>query len=191
MKERGEKKNRRSTRGESMVVAVVLMLVFFILGIAVLTGASVANASVNARVRYRQAYYYARSTLELLDYSLRFGELGEWVRDYERDALGDAGLTEPDAALIESRTLNIPISFGQANVPEGLSFVDGATLSYDVVSRYLAGDPMISLGNVRLSFRVAYAGRTYGATTTYSYRGSYNTDQGIWEHQQWRLRSMS
>lgn len=185
------KRKKRNTRGESMVVAIVLMLVFFVLGLAVLTGSSVANASVNARISYRQTYYYARSALEMLDESLRFGDLGQWVRDSERDALA-AHNPSAGGALIESRTHLIPISFSAANAPEGLVFADGgATLSYDVVSQYLTGnEPMISLGNVRLSFRIVYAGRTYGASTVYSYRGFYDAQQGIWD-EQWRLRSMS
>ncbi|MDO4573362.1 MAG: hypothetical protein Q4C13_08325, partial [Clostridia bacterium] len=82
MRRRSAEGIRLGVRGESMIAAVVLMLVFFVLGLSVLTGASAASSSVNARAEYRQAYYYARSSLDLLDESLRNGALGEYLRQH-------------------------------------------------------------------------------------------------------------
>lgn len=192
MPARGKKNGyRRNTRGESMVVAVVLMLVFFILGLAVLTGASVASAGVNARVRYRQAYYYARSVLDVLDESLQNGELGEYIREYERVQLS----LRPGTTLFESREISIPVSFSGTVIPEGLTIADGgAKLRYDVASERLSVNYVsVALENVELTVGVEYGGRIYHVSAAYSYTGfvEYRLFTGrVWDDQ-WRVRGMS
>ncbi len=180
------------TRGESMVVAIVLMLVFFILGLAVMTGASVANSSVNSRMRYRQAYYYARSTLDLLDESLQSGELGEYVREYELSRL----LTSGESQLSADRTLDIDLSFDEAmTTPEGIGFSDGrAVLSYRVDAQYIIGNAAarILISDAKLSFRTEYGSKSYGVEVLYAYSGVAEKINGVWMWTGgWRLRSMA
>lgn len=172
-----------------MIVAIVLMLVFFALGLAVLTGASVAGASVNACVHYRQAYYFARSTLDVLDESLRGGELGAYVRELERDRLLGAG----QASLEETVALNLPLSFS-GDAPEGLRFTDdAATLSYHVVSERINDDLIsITLENVQLSFRAEHMGKSYGVSLSYTYAGFAERLEGRWTWSDaWRLGDMT
>lgn len=172
-----------------MIVAIVLMLVFFVLGLAVLTGASVATASVNARVHYRQAYYFARSTLDVLDDSLRKGELGDYVRELEQGRLTGSG----QARLEETVALSLPLSF-LGDAPEGLSFTDdAAALSYQVVSERINDDLIsVSLEGAVLSFRAEYMGKSYGVSVRYSYAGFAERAEGRWTWSgAWRLEDMA
>lgn len=87
------KRSVRQNRGESMVYVIVLLMVFVILGGAVLTASASASATASARIAERQAYYYARSTLDVLDEAVREGKLGQAVRDAVMDALVQSGLS--------------------------------------------------------------------------------------------------
>lgn len=199
MRRNAEEAKRRSTRGESMVVAVVLMLVFFILALAVLTGASVANAGVNARIRYRQAYYYARSTLDALDESLVAGALGEAMLNDALDSVHGAN-GEYEA---QGLTRRIALSFGE-NAPAGLTFADGgATISYDVkaIRANQGAGPeggmtgTVILTNVVLTFRADYEGQSYTVRVTYSCSASAarpnDVTEWMWTESKWRVRSMA
>ena len=77
----------RGKRGESMIMVTVMLMVFFILGAAVLTASASASATANARIAERQAYYYGRSMLDVLDESMRTGKLGQSVCDRLMDEL--------------------------------------------------------------------------------------------------------
>lgn len=79
MKRKRRLKSNRiyGSRGESMIMVVVMLMVFMILGCAVLTASASATAASSARVSERQAYYYARSMLDVLDESMREGKLGK------------------------------------------------------------------------------------------------------------------
>lgn len=172
-----------------MIVAIVLMLVFFALGLAVLTGASVANASVSARIHYRQAYYAARSTLDILDDSLRKGKLGDYVRVLERDRLIASG----QARLEETVELNLPLSFSGDALAD-IRFTDGAaTLSYHVVSERINADLIsVSLEGAVLSFRTEYMGKSYGVSVSYSYAGFAEQTEGRWTWADaWRVEDMA
>lgn len=81
----------RARAGESMVMVIVMLLVFFILGGSVLTAASSTSAAASARIIERQGYYYARSALDVLDESLRNGELGRAFRSAAMGKLVAAG----------------------------------------------------------------------------------------------------
>jgi hypothetical protein len=172
-----------------MIVAIVLMLVFFVLGLAVLTGASVTTASVNARIHSRQAYYFARSTLDVLDESLRGGELGDYVRTLELGRLLDSG----QASLEEAVALSLPLSLA-GGAPEGLRFTDdAAALSYRVVSERINEDLIsITLENVLLSFRAEHMGKGYGVSVSYTYAGFAERQGGRWTWSDaWRLEDMA
>lgn len=77
--------------GESMVMVIVMLLVFFVLGGSVLTAASSTSAAASARIVERQGYYYARSMLDVLDESLRNGDLGRAFRGAAINKLVAAG----------------------------------------------------------------------------------------------------
>ena len=179
-----------------MIVVVVLMLVFFLLGLTVMTAATTATAGVNARIQYRQAYYIARSTIDVLDESLQYGELGESLRDAELERLltavtaGETGYSE------ENVQLELPLSFG-ANGPENVNFVDGkADVRYDVVSYIVPStnntQAYVSLLNTALSFRTDCGGKTYGVRVTYQFTGWAQLTNGEWVWRGgWRLRSIA
>ena len=58
-----------------MVAVAVMLLVFFTIGVSILTAAAGTTAASSARIRQRQAYAYAKSILMQLDGSLRKGGL--------------------------------------------------------------------------------------------------------------------
>jgi len=171
-----------------MIIAIALLLAVFILGLSVLSGVSVANSGVNTRIRYRQAYYYARSTLRLLHDNLVNGELGDYVLDLERERLESLRENQVN----ESVSLHLPLSFS-SEPPEGLHYVDGeVVLSYDVVLQRVS--PILcnlSLDSVQLAFRTEYRGNVYCAIAVYSYDGYAEkiSDEWIWTGD-WQLRSI-
>ena len=124
MRETKEKqKSAAKTRGESMILTAVMLMVFVILGGAVLTAAASASATANARIAERQAYYYGRSMLDVLDESMRKGKLGEAVRGRMMSELVASGLSSVHYGVDAPLTLTYTPAVGSAQLAD-ITFSD-------------------------------------------------------------------
>lgn len=196
MKRRMDHNRTKHSRGESMVIAVVLMLAFFILGMTVLTAAAGATSSVNARMHYRQSYYYARSLFDIVDDALQHGALGERLRAAELERLLNVYAIDGTETIAETGVERIlPITFLD-NVPDTLVLPDGgAKLTYDVMSSIVPGSggsqANVSLVNAALTIRVSTNDKIYGITVTYRFGGWATRVGDVWNWTGgWRVRSI-
>lgn len=156
------------TRGESMVFVVVVMLLFFTLGIAVMTAAATTSGSATARLDDRQAYYYGRSMLDTIDDTLRTGGLGNALCNAAKDELLAAynGSGGSVANVAIDHTAPIPLSVGlSADACFQNTAVQNAQLTYtgyaDVLNTDGAAVSEVSvrLQNVELRFDLTYKSR--------------------------------
>jgi len=166
---------RRNTRGESMVIAVILMLFFLVIGVSMITAASQSNATINQRVAQRKAYYLARSTLDTLDESLQHGELGAHIRAQAYQQLGNPGETVETTQV--GGTLS-PVLTLPATLPaDGYELVD-CVITYEGIARRTVsrnGDgtireqsAVLGLEDVTCTFTAKFKESEYHLSVSYS-----------------------
>ncbi len=166
----GKKNVLSNSRGESMVVALVLLFVFLLLGASVMTAASSTAAASSARVAERRLYYGARSTLDALDDSIRNGEIGDILRAAALTALDSnetASIPRTELAL----TVTPPAGFSQLAV-------ENATLTFSGTVRKQTQDPSgspaeayLRLSGVTLAFDAVLDGKKQSIRVVYQYVG--------------------
>ena len=189
----------RRTRGESMIMVTVMLMVFLILGGAVLTASASASATASARVIERQAYYYGRSMLDVLDESMREGKLGEAVRNKLMEELvsrdvsalrytGEAPLTLTYTPNVTAAPLG-EISFSQVTIA-----VTGRAESANEATGLLITQASLQLRTVDMDFTVEYRGQSiamhiqYRATCNVTgYNAANNT--GEWT-ESWNIQQV-
>ncbi len=166
----GKRSVLSSSRGESMVVALVLLFVFLLLGASVMTAAASTAAASSARVAERRLYYGARSTLDALDDSLRNGEIGDILRAAALTALGSS-----ETASVPKTALNLTVA-----PPAGFSqlAIQNATLTFSGTIRKQTQDPdgnpaeaYLRLSGVTLAFDAEMGGKKQSVRVVYQYVG--------------------
>lgn len=191
----------RTRPGESMVAVAVMLLVFFTIGVSILTAAAGTTAAASARVSQRQVYYDTRSLLVVLDGELRGGTLYSVICEDALDALEAAyaaGGADAEATL-ENRTIQLETTFSgggrsDGNLRDELHF-ETPTLTYSGIASVLntkqdsEGTSSISelavrLNKVELKVRGVY--RTdYTSSFTVEYRfsgfGKWNETANKWD----------
>lgn len=171
---------RSNRRGESMVVVMALLLVFAVLGTAILTAASSTTAASSAKAANRQAEVYATSVLTALDASVRSEEsgLGAALANQLLRELLDSG---QDSFSIPSGTDVAPTvaiaSAGGTDLLPGLS-VENVAVTYSGTATALLKSEQneileahILLDSVRLTFSVQFAGQARQMAAAYSFSG--------------------
>lgn len=185
-----KKVHTRARAGESMVLVIVMLMVFFILGGAVLTAASTSAGASSARTVERQSYYYARSTLDVLDEALQSGAIGRALSTAAMDKLVLSGA---DSVAFDNETL---LSFTPAFDVEplkGLTFVGPVTIVCDGRASAVTGvgaattAASVKLRRVTMSFTVSY--RDIATRMSIEYWCTLNvenyvsaTKQGTWSN---------
>lgn len=176
-----------------MLFAIVLLLVFMILGLTVVTRASTSLSAVNRREVSRQTYYYARSTLTVLDESLKQGELGRILRD---NTWNNALFSGEDEYKIE-RTLTPDIAVTSSLISDYT--VENVEISYEETAVILGKDEndipisgLVSLDDVTISFTAVYNNKKYDIRATYAYIGWCDRiNDTIWEwNEEWTLQKL-
>lgn len=194
------KPNRaRKNRGESMIMVAVMLMVFVILGAAVLTAASSTTAAASARISERQAYYYARSMLDVLDESMRKGALGTAVRDKAMDDLVGQNVNILNFTEAEPLALTYTPSVAAAPLNEA-TFSDvtikcrGRAESTTAETGAAITRASIRLRTVDMAFTVTYHEQSVTMRIQYRYTGhvedySATTKAGTWT-QDWVVQQL-
>lgn len=174
---------KRNTRGASMAFALIVMLVFLIVGVSVLTAASGTLAAGDQRIQNRETYFSMRSTLDVLDEALQNGELGTLVRDRALAALGE----EDTATVSETLTPTVTLNSDELNCT-----VTDVTLAYSGrVDRADETGVAVSLPSVVLSFRVTGSNNSYAMRATYRYHGWATQGEEGWKwDEQWNVETI-
>lgn len=174
-----KKSNRaRASRGESMIMVAVMLMVFVILGAAVLTAASAATAASSARVSERQAYYYGRSLLDVLDESLRKGKLGEALRQNLMDELvqsekNELSYRDTPYELVYTPQVSVEplteITFSDVTIACTGKLTSGTAAIGQAITR-----ASLQLRTIDMYFTVTY--HEQSMTMRIQYRGSFNVE---------------
>ncbi len=182
MIKRGKKTNPLGGRGESMLFAVLLLLVFLSVGVSVMTAGAGTAAAVNARASERQCYFLARSVLDALDTSLQTGDIGKKLREAVRaDVLAQDGAVSVDQTVALGVSSDFSALSGMT-VTEARLALKGAG---SVVARDVGGTPtqvLVSFDRAELSFTVNWNTKSYNAAVVYSYLGwaTHDTVADTW-----------
>lgn len=175
----------KNTRGESMIVAVILLLVFFTIGASILTAASSAVSTAAARVLDRQAYYYARSTLDAVDAAVQDGPLGDALKS---DLLARFLSSGGGDYNLPQTTLNPEITL-ESDALEGLA-IENAAIVYSGTAAALdqtedgtVNQVFLSLQDVTVTFSAASGGKSYAIRVSYQYSGwaTRATNGWVWD----------
>lgn len=166
-----------------MIVAVILLLVFFTIGVSVLTAASAAISTANARVFDRQAYYYARSALDAIDASIQGGDLGDTMQE---DLLSRFLLYGGETYTLPEITLQPEIT---VECDELSDFsIENASIVYsgfaNAVDRDTSGnvtEVFVCLQNLTVSYRAVYDTNSYAMRVAYQYSGWASKSGDGWE----------
>lgn len=174
-----------STRGESMIFAMLLLFVFLSIGVSVMTAAAGAAATVNARAADRQCYYLARSVLDTLDTALQTGQMGAGIRSKVlHDVLADAD------GGVSLNGEQIPLTVSTADASLAGMGVENAKLTLQgagsALTRDAGGAPtqiLVSFDKAELHFAAMWNDKRYEVNVTYSYLGwaKRNSVTGNWE----------
>lgn len=178
-----------NARGETMLMALVLLIVFMAVGASVLSAGAGSSAASSARIVERQVYYAARSMLDVLDESMRSenGALGRAIQNEAYGALVGSGAN----AAIPETTQSFTVSLSGA--PEGLEPAAGTlTYSGSAIIQELANEGKQAAVNlsVKLSFDLTYKNKTYTMLATYSFDGfalSANGGDPVWTGE-WKVQ---
>lgn len=164
-----------NNRGESMIIAVIIMFLFLLIGVSVITASATAMGAVNQRIADRQLYYYARSGL---DESLQYGKLGQKLRDDTLAQLLASGQEE----ITFSHTLTPAVSSPASQAPIHDLTIDYAGTA-SVLKRDDQGQPqeyLIAMDDVSLCFTTDYRNQQYVMKVSYSCRFWAIREEGEW-----------
>lgn len=188
------KMNHTNKNGYTIIIAVIIMAVLLIIGVAVLTAAANSLNSVNQRKAGRQAYYAAKSVINVIDDSMHGGELGQYVRD---KAYGQLASADDESAAVKDQALSAKaVKLGGNKELEGMSVKDLKIL-YDGNMSTLteSGTDRKTLSlNVKLSFTAESNGEIYKLNAAYRYDGTARLGTGgglMWETQKWETTAIS
>lgn len=182
--------------GYTIIIAVIIMAVLLIIGVAVLTSAANSLNSVNQRTSGRQAYYAAKSTINVIDDSMHGGELGKYVRDEAYGRFPDSA-PQGSSATVENRTLQAAsATLTGSDALEGMSIED-LKISYEGEMNYLTEsgtDKKRMLLTVTVSFTARSGEETYKLNAEYKFEGTARSLSGgkqMWETQKWETTDIS
>lgn len=175
----------RNTRGESMIVAVILLLVFFTIGASILTAASSAVSTAAARVWDRQAYYYARSTLDAVDAAMQDGPLGDALKS---DLLarflsgGGSNYDLPKTTLSPEITLESD-ALDTLEIQNASIVYSGTAAALDQSEDGTVNQLFLSLQDVTVTFSAVAGEKSYAIRVSYQYSGwaTRATNGWVWD----------
>lgn len=195
----------KNENGYTLIFAVVLMAVLVIIGVSVLIAAANSLNAVNKRVEGRQAYYAAKSALNVFDASLGSkaqGSLGDIIRCKAYDTLPPAVMEGENSGSIN--TFDVDATSVEFSGSEDLKNIKIKDLKI-----VCTGEPTISddseigevskwiiLQNVNISFRVISGREQYEISADYSYTGkateknSGGVKKLVWVSELWQLKKI-
>lgn len=181
-------------KGYTIIIAVIIMAVLLIIGVAVLTSAANSLNSVNQRTSGRQAYYTAKSALNVIDVSMHSGELGKYVRDKAYGQFPDTA-AGGEAQLDEKTLQAASVTLGDNDALNEMKISD-LKIRYSGKMQYLTEsgtDRRVLSLTVNLSFTAESNGETYKLNAAYVYEGKARLLTGnsiMWETQTWETKTI-
>ncbi|MBC8531066.1 hypothetical protein [Gehongia tenuis] len=178
---------RKDRRGESMIIALIIMFILLLMGVTVLTAASATMGTAAKRTEDRQLYYYARSVLDTLDETLQHGELGRALRNsVVRELLASGG-----EEITFSHETAPAVAAERCSVEDVVLRYQGTA---SVMERDESGAPtqyFIGMDSVKLSFTVAYRDQRYSMNVSYHLRSAAFLEDGEWRWDDlWTVESL-
>lgn len=181
-------------KGYTIIIAVIIMAVLLIIGVAVLTSAANSLNAVNQRTLGRQAYYAAKSAINVMDVSIHGGELGSYIRDKAVQQFPDTaagGTAQINEQMLEANSVTL-----EDNSALDKMKISDLKIRYSGSMQYLTEsgtDRKVLSLTVNLSFTAESNGETYKLNAAYAYEGKARllTGNGImWETQTWETKSI-
>ncbi len=186
--------NRLKTNksGASMVLTVVLMMVFVLVGSALLPAAYSSSAGIVSREQELQCYYYARALLDTLDDSLKGGSLEALIFDEAFSQLGSADEKTLDFHLSPTLSLTLP---GVTNGPVYKNADIHVKGSLQVIARDNGGRAAqcyFHIESCKIYFVTEYFKVQYALSASYGFSGFGRYESSVWRwNGQWENSDVS
>ena len=163
---------RRAKDGASMIIALILLIVFLVIGTSVLTAASASVGRAAALREEKQLYYFARSVASTFTEGMTdlWGTVwGPVNKMLEADREGEK--TEYSYHC----TVSVQ-NLSQDGVPDDFLSEDGTRLNMEPVAltaegvRFDENGTLYSVGKLTAAFHVQYKSRDYQLVAEYTYQ---------------------
>lgn len=155
-----------NNKGESLIIAMVLLLVLMIVGVYVLSSAFMSISASNSKSEELQAHYYAQSVLEVINKSIN-----------EENGIGAQIIADiqNQSFVVTNRTLSPTITSSIAGINEFK--IEDASITYSsnsVVIKQNNGivqSRSLTVDNALFTYTIVYNKTRYTLKATYSYIG--------------------
>ena len=185
----------KSKKGISIPIVMAVAVILLVTGGTVLYAASGNLSTANEEKNNKQAYFIARSSLEVIDESLQDGALGAYIKNLVlEDLISNGGSQVKDKSWGPIQA-NVKFSQDSGSSISGFS-VKNMEISFisDAAAGTGTGENLqnatVSINNLVVSFKAVYNSReSYGVKAKYSYSGYANIVDGqkTWGSEEWTL----
>ena len=185
------KKTIKNRKGISIPIVMAVAVILLVIGAVILSVASGNLGTSNQEKNTKQAYFIAKSSMKVIDRSIRNGEIGGHIKNMVLTDLINSGNT-----AVNKNWGPFASSAGYSG--KGLAGFEAKDMriSFKSSSQATSGSgselqaATVTINDMKVSFRSLYNGReSYRVTATYSYTGYANIQNGArtWGTETWTL----
>lgn len=181
----------KNKKGISIPIVMAVAVILLIIGGVILSVASGNLGTSNQEKNTKQAYFIAKSSMKVIDRSIRNGEMGEHIKNMVLTDLinsGNVAVNKNWGPFISSVSLS---GKGLDNFE-----ADDMSITFKSSSQATSGSgsnlqsATVTINDMKVSFKSLYNEReSYRVTATYSYTGYANIQNGVrtWGTETWTL----
>lgn len=182
---------RNHSRGESMLMALILLMVFMALGASLLSRGAASSGAASTRIVERQADHVLRSVFDTVDEMIRKRELGLALQNEAYGALITAG-----GEAVGIPETSAPFQIELSGLPEGVESAGGTLTFFGNAQQQTdeatgAQQAYIEL-TARIVYTLTYRDKMATLTANYTYSGyavSSNGSAPVWNGE-WTLKEV-
>ncbi|HUM55901.1 MAG TPA: hypothetical protein PLC13_01970 [Bacillota bacterium] len=185
------KKAIKNRKGISIPIVMAVAVILLVIGAVIMSVASGNLGTSNQEKNTKQAYFVAKSSIDVIDRSIRNGDMGEHIKNMVLTDLINSGNT---AVNKNWGPFTSQVSFSGKGL--GNFSAEDMQITFKSSSQATSGSgsnlqsATVTINEMKVSFKSLYNDReSYRVTVTYSYTGYANIQNGsrTWGTETWTL----